>query len=335
MSDATNPETGVVDAPVSMDSIIAEIGTGNPSEDKADEVVSELVEQTEEGQAEAADDGEGKTDDAQDEAETPDEDSPTEEVEPAGSERYTVKVDGVEQKVTLAELKAGYSRTQDYTAKTQALATERRGLEQTLSQQFADQLKQATDLFVSVDPLLSEADKIDWQALAQQDPTAYTQLRAAMDARIEAVTKARGEIERVNQARAQEAQAAQEQGLKDTEAAIRSMDASFADDTKFSAFVSEAVSTLRAVGLDGEDVMGIMSNPKIGPQVANLVRDAQRWRSQEKARSGLPGKKIVPAPAAKSLRSDASAGTPSPRKMPAAANSDQRAAFVVDQLLQG
>jgi hypothetical protein len=43
---------------------------------------------------------------------------------------YTVKVDGVEQEVTLEELQRGYSRQQDYTRKTQELSQERKTLEQ-------------------------------------------------------------------------------------------------------------------------------------------------------------------------------------------------------------
>lgn len=335
MSDATNPETGVVDAPASMESIIAEIGSGTPSEDAADEVVSELVEQTEEGQAEAANDGEGETETAETEADTPDDDSQPEDTEPAGSERYTVKVNGEEQKVTLAELKAGYSRTQDYTAKTQALADERRGLETSLNARYAEQLKQATDLFVAVDPLLSEAEKIDWPALAQADPTAYTQLRAAVDARMEAVNKARGEIDRVTQEQAEATRTAREQGLQDTEAALRATDPAFADDAKFSAAVKDTVGTLSTIGLDADDVMGIMSNPTVGPQVFNLVRDAMRFRAQEKARTTATAKRVVPTPAAKPLKGDASTGTPSTRKMPASANTDARAAWAVNELLQG
>ena len=42
---------------------------------------------------------------------------------------YVVKVDGVEQEVTLDELQNGYSRQQDYTRKTQELAQQRKSFE--------------------------------------------------------------------------------------------------------------------------------------------------------------------------------------------------------------
>ena len=49
--------------------------------------------------------------------------------EPSG-ETYAVKVDGVDQEVSLEELRDGYQRQSDYTRKTQELASERRRLQQ-------------------------------------------------------------------------------------------------------------------------------------------------------------------------------------------------------------
>ena len=49
--------------------------------------------------------------------------------EPAG-ESYTVKVDGLEEQVSLDELRDGYQRQADYTRKTQELASERSRLQQ-------------------------------------------------------------------------------------------------------------------------------------------------------------------------------------------------------------
>ena len=46
------------------------------------------------------------------------------------SDGYTIKVDGVEEQVSLDELRDGYQRQSDYTRKTQELASERRRLEQ-------------------------------------------------------------------------------------------------------------------------------------------------------------------------------------------------------------
>jgi predicted ribosome quality control (RQC) complex YloA/Tae2 family protein len=50
------------------------------------------------------------------------------------AQTYTVRVDGEEVEVTIDELLSGYSRTQDYTRKTMALADQRKSLETELEQ---------------------------------------------------------------------------------------------------------------------------------------------------------------------------------------------------------
>ncbi len=60
-------------------------------------------------------------------------DSPDSSVEVLGEpvgDGYTVKVDGVEEQVSLDELRDGYQRQADYTRKTQELASERGRLQQ-------------------------------------------------------------------------------------------------------------------------------------------------------------------------------------------------------------
>lgn len=56
-------------------------------------------------------------------------------VQPPQPQTFTVKVDGVDRQVTLEELQRGYMMQADYTKKTQALADERRVLEQRYNQQ--------------------------------------------------------------------------------------------------------------------------------------------------------------------------------------------------------
>lgn len=55
--------------------------------------------------------------------------------QPPQPQTFTVKVDGVDRQVTLEELQRGYMMQADYTKKTQALADERRALEQRYNQQ--------------------------------------------------------------------------------------------------------------------------------------------------------------------------------------------------------
>lgn len=78
----------------------------------------------------------GTTEGSEPEVEAPAEDVVADPTEPVTDTpepdvaKYTTKVDGEDVEVTLEELLAGYSRTSDYTKKTQALAADRQRLAQ-------------------------------------------------------------------------------------------------------------------------------------------------------------------------------------------------------------
>lgn len=74
------------------------------------------------------------TDDGGPDSDEP-EQPPEQPSEPPKPQTFTVKVDGVDRQVTLEELQRGYMMQADYTKKTQALANERRALEQKYNQQ--------------------------------------------------------------------------------------------------------------------------------------------------------------------------------------------------------
>jgi len=78
------------------------------------------------------DDEDSDTQPAQEENEEQSEDSEDDdsEVNTEDEPKYTVKVDGEEVEVTQEELLRGYMRQRDYTQKTQALAEQRRQIEQ-------------------------------------------------------------------------------------------------------------------------------------------------------------------------------------------------------------
>jgi len=337
MTDTATQETGAVDAPASMDSVLAEFAQEpTPKEDTTDEVVRELVNEAEEGQAdEAADEGDATDADEDGEADKAPE-AKTEEAAASDLDMnriVTVKVDGQDVQVPLSEALKGYSREADYTKKTQALAEERKTLESTVTAKYANDLKQATDLFVRTDPILAEASNIDWNALAQEDPATYTQLRAAVDQRMQVIGQAQQEIQRVTHEQEQQTANERIEGMKAAEARIRESDPTLADDAKFSAYIETGVQALLGVGLDADALQNVLSNPDIAPKVLSLVDKAQKWEAQQKARASLPGLKVVPAPS-KTLRSDASDNSkPNRRPPPAASSRDAKVSWAVRELL--
>jgi hypothetical protein len=138
MTDTATPGTGPVDAPASIDSIVAELEAGGEAPAEAlEEVTQELVKDTEEGGDSEKEPG---SEDATEPGEEPAQGDP-EEGTPEGTTEedafaklvaekpdlmVKIKVNGETIEVPLSELPNGYSRTEDYKAKTAAVAEERR-----------------------------------------------------------------------------------------------------------------------------------------------------------------------------------------------------------------
>lgn len=93
----------------------------------------------------------------------------TDEADEEGSaQTYTVRVDGEEVEVTIDELLSGYSRTQDYTRKTMALADQRKSLEGELAQ-IRQERAQLSQVLEQID-VQDQEQEPNWDALYQQDP---------------------------------------------------------------------------------------------------------------------------------------------------------------------
>jgi len=88
--------------------------------------------------------------------------------EEESGQTYTVRVDGEEVEVTIDELLSGYSRTQDYTRKTMALADQRKDLEGELNQ-IRQERAQLTQALEQLD-VQDQEQEPNWDALYQQDP---------------------------------------------------------------------------------------------------------------------------------------------------------------------
>jgi hypothetical protein len=94
---------------------------------------------------------------------------------------FSVKVDGKEVEVTLEELQKGYSRTQDYTRKTQQIAEARKQTEAELQAVRAER-EQYAQLLGALESQVQQAAQpnIDWDRLYQEDPIEYVRQREVM-----------------------------------------------------------------------------------------------------------------------------------------------------------
>jgi hypothetical protein len=320
MQEAATPETGPADAPASVESIAAEIeaGSGEAPANDLEEVTQELVNEAEgtEGQPEGEPTPE---EDATKPDESPEE---SEEGTPESEEpKYTVKVNGEEREVPLTELLNGYSRTEDYKAKTAAVAEERRAVEAEkatvearVSEQYANQLEEATNLFAQFDPVLASAQQINWEALKREDPAAFVQAQDAVNERLTAIQQMKSHVEQVRtQAQQQQAaEAERERAQRFDKAAeeIVKVRPELADEAKFRSFAGETVEFLKNVGFTGEEIVDALDH-----RVLTLADKARRWDAHEAALKSLPGSQ-----------------TPKPR-FPANADRQRKGDWIAQQIL--
>lgn len=111
-----------------------------------------------------------ESEDDTDEVETEEEESPEEEAPRV----YTVKVDGQEIQVTEDELLKGYSRTQDYTRKTQKLSEERQAAQAEFDQVRAERERYAA-VITAMQQQLEAASPAEpnWDKLRAEDPIEF------------------------------------------------------------------------------------------------------------------------------------------------------------------
>jgi hypothetical protein len=166
------PDNGMDSAVNAFASILA------PEEDNQEEGKAQQpdVEETEgveaEDEAEQVEEGEEPDADAEDDADPEDEDES--DGDEAEQPVYTIKVNGEEVEVTLDELQKGYSRTQDYTRKTQQLAEMRKAAEveteavRSERQQYSQLLEAMRQQVAASNPA-----EPNWEYLRKNDPIEF------------------------------------------------------------------------------------------------------------------------------------------------------------------
>lgn len=112
----------------------------------------------------------------QDEEEYEESAAPEESEEVEEQPRYRVKVDNEEMEVTLDELLKGYSRTSDYTKKTQTLAEQRKAVEaeRTRIEEAARLRDQYAQRLTIIEQMLTSQPEEDLSQLKETDPIGYT-----------------------------------------------------------------------------------------------------------------------------------------------------------------
>jgi len=350
MQDTATRDSGPVDAPASLESVTAEIEAGGgeaPASDLED-VTQELVNEVEsDGQADKAPETEN---DATDPIEP---DTVTEEATPDDNEasddnadqadpdepKYTVKVNGEEREVPLSELQKGYSRTEDYKAKTMALADERRALDQAkatvetdVQSQYANELKQQIDQFEALDPVLSEARQIDWDRLKAEDPATFVQYSEAVNQRLALIEQHRGKIAQIEQQQSQRAaesaQAEMSQRMDIAANKIVEMMPELKEGDAFQRFATDNIGYLRETGFTPDEIQEAVDD-----RALLLADKARKWDAHQAAIAALPARKVVPKSAVKPLTSDGTSSSAPQKRFPANASREAKGDWIVNEIL--
>ena len=171
---APTPAASVVQGPMNMAEAADALAGMLPDEGQEESSEAQLPDEGAAGDEELLDDADASSDETDPEQSEEEGDS-EEEDQP---QVFTVKVDGKEVEVTLDELQKGYSRTQDYTRKTQQIAEVRKQTEAELQEVRAER-EQYAQLLGALQAQVQQAaqPQVDWDRLYQEDPIEWVRQR--------------------------------------------------------------------------------------------------------------------------------------------------------------
>jgi hypothetical protein len=222
-------------------------------------------------------------------AEQTDETEPTEPepeepaATPADQTKYKVKVDGKEEEVTLEELAKGYSRTADYTRKTQEVAQHRKALEaETVAARqeraaLAQNLKLIEQAIAEITP-----QEPDWEQLRINHPAEFPKVWAEWQ---------QGEKDRalVAEQRAQVERRVAEDNYRARQEKIRAEQTllveaipAWKDESVMKAEKAEMLKFAESLNYTADDLNSIDDH-----RALVLIRDAMKYRQSQEKKSTL------------------------------------------------
>lgn len=198
--------------------------------------------------------------------------------EPAAPERYEVKVDGELMTVDLDELKAGFSRTEDYHRKTRALADERRAFEaerESTQSDAARYRESLTQLRQALEQLQGEPN---WDELHKTVPPEEF-LRRKADWELK-----RANLDRIRRHEQEEVAAAQQteaaqyaKRLRDEQDKLRAAVPEWDDQAKAHAEHLHMIAAAKQYGYTEQEVRAVTDH-----RALLLLRDAMRYRDLQR-----------------------------------------------------
>lgn len=286
MSENTNPQGSVsvneaASAFLSLMDSPTEEAQAQPEVDQQEQESEEV-----EYSAEAEEGSEDYTDESAEETEAEEEVSQ----EP---QKFKVKVDNEEIEVTLEELQQGYSRTKDYTKKTQALAETRKAVEAEKAR--IEEAKQLRDTYAQrlqvIEQMLNQnPDNENLAELKESDPIGYAIKVAERAEREKQLQAVQAEKQRI----AQQQQAEQQEYLKNHLASeaqkLKEWIPEFRDEVKADMARKEIRAYAKSIGFSDQELANVYD--------ARAVQTLYKAMQYEKLMKGktVATKKVTEAP---------------------------------------
>ena len=176
---------------------------------------------------------------------------------------FKVKVDGEEVEVTLEELQKGYSRTQDYTRKTQALAEQRKAAEAELETVRQERAYYA-QMVQALEKQLSQAEpEPDWDRLYQENPTEWVRQRELWRDKQDKLRAVQAENQRLSAMQQQEQAKAMQARLKEEAQKLVDAVPEWKDSKKAAEERGKLLEAAKRVGFSEDDLAGISDHRAI------------------------------------------------------------------------
>jgi hypothetical protein len=172
-------------------------------------------------------------------------------------QRFKVKVDNEEVEVTLEELQQGYSRTKDYTKKTQALAETRKAVEAERAR--IEEAKQLRDTYAQrlevIEKLLAQDQGEENLAeLRDSDPIGYAIKIAERSEKEKQLQAVRAEKQKIAQQQESDRQQALQGHLQQEAVKLREMIPEFRDEAKAEIARKDIRTYAKSVGFSDEEL---------------------------------------------------------------------------------
>ena len=198
---------------------------------------------------------------ADDETDTEQSESDEDTEEQEQPQVFSVKVDGKEVEVTLEELQKGYSRTQDYTRKTQQIAEARKQTEAELQAVRAER-EQYAQLLSALETQVQQVAQpnIDWDRLYQEDPIEWVRQREVMRENQEKAAAIQSEKQRLAQISQQEQAQLMQQKLQQEQEALLAAIPDWKDAKKAQAEKAMLVEFGQKIGFTPEELKSVVDH---------------------------------------------------------------------------